>query len=224
MVKDSVPPTFQSRLGFSMTDVETGFGSFCRVGLTVELAEVFQAMQVYESIVDAYSQGTMAPPDMAFMVDQRNLVTHAVMSLPAASEYGPEFLEIHPIYEACRLAAITYAVGVLFPLPASAAPFPTLVRDLKAALEESNLAFHWPSASAISMLLWVLTIGGIAAQDMPERQWYLETLRKFIGETGLLSWPGLRTHLKSILWLDIACEPGGLMLWNETGSHAQYRL
>ncbi len=198
--------------------METGFGSFCTVGFTAELAEVFQGMRAYEAMVEAYCQGMMVPADMPCLIDQRNLTQHSLMSLPTAGECGLDFLETHRIYETCRVAAIIYGVGVLFPLPASTAPFPALVQHLKAALEESNLVFHWPSGLAISMLLWVLTVGGIAASNMPERTWYLAMLRRSIVQTGLLSWRGLRTHLKSILWLDSACEPGALILWNEAGN------
>src|SRR5436190_12839547 len=142
MVKADVPPTLQSRLGFSAVDVETVFGSFCAVRFTAELAEVFQGMRAYETIVETYCQGTMVLPDMASLIDQRNLTQHSLMSLPAASKCGQDFLETHRIYEACRVAALIYGVGVLFPLPASTRPLPALVRDLKAALQESNLAFH----------------------------------------------------------------------------------
>ncbi|PGH09684.1 hypothetical protein AJ80_07635 [Polytolypa hystricis UAMH7299] len=215
---DSQPHTLQARLGFSSEDIKQSFGTFCKMGFTYELAETFQAMHVYQGIVELYCDGALPAPDLTTLIDQRNLVQHTLMSLPPGSELDTTSTKNSLVYEVCRLAAITYNLGVLFPLPISTVPFQSLTQQLKEALQESKKRFDWGVEPLPHLLLWVLAVGGIASTNLPERPWFVAVLSRVTAQRGIQSWRALKTYLKGILWLESACDVAGELLWDEMDS------
>jgi hypothetical protein len=207
--------TLQDQLGFGPTELEQGFGRLCKIGFTTELAEVFQAMKAYISIVEEHQEGSTIDPDMCRISNQRNLVQYHLLSIPSAAQFDQEFRQSHPVYEMCRLSGLIFGIGVIFPLPDYTAPLSTLIRLLQAELQQSNLESNWSSPDAVSVLIWVLTLGGIAATDMPERTWFVAALGRFTADSGLSKWRHLKQVLGLMLWLDSACDSAGQQLWDE---------
>jgi hypothetical protein len=210
--------TLQEQLGFRPTDLEHGFMRLCKIGFTAELAEIFQAMKAYTSIVRGYQKGSMAEPDMCNITNQRNLVQCHLLSLPAAGQFDQDFRQSHPVYETCRLAGLIFGVGVIFPLPAQTAPFPTLISLLQAELQESHLELNGCFPDVVGVLIWVLTLGGIAATGLPERTWFVAKLGWITAYSGVHKWRDLKQVLESMLWLDCACDCAGQQLWDEVDS------
>jgi hypothetical protein len=66
-----------------------------------------------------------------------------------------------------------------------------------------------------SLLLWILTLGGIAALDTPHRVWFSERLHLQLGDMGIISWEGFIHIMNSLLWLDSPCGVEGRILWKE---------
>jgi hypothetical protein len=208
--------TLQSQLGLGRTDLEHGFILLCKIGFTAELAEVFQAMKAYTSIVEKYHDGSTSKPDLCRISNQRNFVQYRLLSLPPAGKLDQDFRKSHPVYEICRLAGLIFGVGVIFPLPAQTAPLPTLVKLLQAELQESRLESNWWFPDAVGVLIWALTLGGIAATGLPNRTWFVAALGRVTACCGLSSrWRDLKPVLDGILWLDCACNFGGEQLWEE---------
>jgi hypothetical protein len=208
-------PSLQSYLGFSSTDLKDGFLRLCKIGFTADLAEVFQAMKAYISIVERYKEPSITKPDMCRITNQRNFVQYHLLSLPPAGQFDKNFRQSYPVYESCRLAGLIVGVGVTFPLPAHTAPFQTLVRLLQIELQASDLESAWPCQDAVRALIWVLTIGGIAATGLPEGAWFVATLRRVTVRSGLSRWQDLKQVLESMLWLESACDRVGKQLWDE---------
>jgi hypothetical protein len=208
-------PTLQDQLGFGPTDLEDGFMRLCKIGFTTELAEVYQAMKTYMSIVETYQDGSASEPDLCRISDQRNLVQYHLLSLPSAGQFNRKFRQNYPVYETCRLTGLIFGVGVIFPLPARTAPFQTLVKLLQAELWESNLESTWCSRDAAGVLLWILTVGGIAAIGLPERAWFVATLGWATARFDLSRWRDLKQFLELMPWLDSACDSAGQQLWDE---------
>lgn len=219
--------SLQGRFNFTPTDVDAHFSHLYPLEFTFELAETLHAMRIYTSIVNDYLDGSLVDPDMSLISDHRNCVQHAIMSLPAGRDLGPGFENDHPMYEICRLAAVIFSVGVIFPLPGEAAPIPALVRQLVAELQTPCLLeqSYWSSSSssssaAVQVLLWVLTLGGIAAatgETIPERSWLVASLQRFaIHHAGKFRWIDLKREiLEQMVWLDSACDAAGQELWEE---------
>jgi hypothetical protein len=192
----------------------------CNIGCTVELVEVFQVMKAYTSIVKKYQDGSITEPDLYRICNQRNFVQYRLLSLLPAQNLDQDFRTSHPVYEICRLAGLIFGVGVIFPLPAQTAPLPTLVKLLQAELQEPRLESDWWFPDAVGVLIWVLTLGGIAATGLPNRIWFVATLGRVTARSGLARWRDLKPVLDQILWLDSACDFGGQQLWEEVERYA----
>jgi hypothetical protein len=183
------------------------------------MVEVFQAMKAYTSIVEKYQDGSIAEPDLCRICNQRNFVQHRLLSLLPVQNLDQDFRTSYPVYEICRLAGLIFGVGVIFPLPAQTAPLSNLVKLLQAELQESRLESDWWFPDTVRVLIWVLTLGGIAATDLPNRTWFVATLGRVTARSGLVRWRDLKLVLDQILWLDSACDFGGQQLWEEVERH-----
>ncbi|KAK2807999.1 hypothetical protein FQN50_005081 [Emmonsiellopsis sp. PD_5] len=211
------PPTLPTVLNYTPTDFHHGFGPFITtLNFPPPLAETYQAMLSYQSTVSTYLDGAITNPITATMIDQRNIVQYTLLSLPGSDEMDDSFRARHPVYETARLAALTYNIGVLFPLPPMTAPFERLVPLLKSALQGALVRVNWAaSVRATQLLLWVLAVGGIAAMGMGERGWFVGVLRRVVRQVGVVGWEGLKGMVGGIMWLECACDPGGKDLWRE---------
>ena len=150
---------------------------------------------------------------MNLLIHHRNLVQYQLLALSPADDLGELFTQMCPKYEACRLAALVFGIGITFPLPVWAAPFPRLIVGLRQALISSDLNGVWNED--LRLLLWMLAVGGIAATDLPVRDWVVSTLGGVVARLRLTNWETARAMLNEILWLDSACERGGRSLWDD---------
>ncbi|EAW10954.1 uncharacterized protein ACLA_065880 [Aspergillus clavatus NRRL 1] len=209
--------TLQELLGYTPLDVELGFGRLCQIGFTAEMADVFQALRVYTNIVIEHMKHSQPNPDLSLLCDQRNLVQQHLLTLPPAQNIPTCFAHPHhkPIYEACRLAALTYSVGVTFPLPSQSTPLARLGRLIQEVLHTPDAASIWSHPHAQLALLWVLTLGGIAATNQPERDWFVRTLGQAAAHAQVYAWSDLKRVLEFMLWYDVACDQAGYTLWAE---------
>ncbi|CAG7944305.1 unnamed protein product [Penicillium olsonii] len=206
----------QEMLGFSPADIAHGFGRLQTIGATSEMAEAFQAAHTYVTIIKANPTSVR---DVSLLADQRNLTQHTLISLAPASDLHAFFSLTHSAtYEACRLAALIFGVGVLFPIPAQNTPLHRLARLIQAVLHQPTASELWSSPATRFPLLWILTLGGIAASDTPERVWYTSALRDMTSKTNIHTWASLKAVLESMLWYDAACDVAAETLWYESQS------
>jgi hypothetical protein len=147
--------------------------------------------------------------------DQRNFVQYQIMSLPAASELGEVFTQCHPAYEAFRISAVVFGVGVIFPLPPNTAPFAQLTHLLQLELEFHRHIWELWSPDALRIFIWVLILGGSAATGMPERRWFVCELGKVASKCSIFSWYDVKQALKQVIWLDCACDAVARQLWDD---------
>lgn len=102
---------------------------------------------------------------------------------------------------------------VVFPLPAANRPFRRLSGMVKTALVESGTPASWHSSP--ELLLWILVLGGIAAQNTEERPWFINTINGAAGMAAVSSWEELKQVMTTVMWMDSVCDLGGQTLWNE---------
>ncbi|EXJ74816.1 uncharacterized protein A1O5_01512 [Cladophialophora psammophila CBS 110553] len=196
---------------------EFTYSSLFNLGLTVELAVVWVAIQRYEHGVEIFVDGALPDLDLSRLCDRRNLIQHTLLSLPSHTDLAPA-ARPRPIYEPMRLAMLIYSLTVIFPLPPQTAPIALLTRQLKAALRESDMRSSWSSShQAQRLLMWILVIGGVAVRDVAEeRLWFVAALGRMSARTGIKKFDDLKKNvLKRILWLDRACDAAGRSLWAE---------
>jgi hypothetical protein len=208
--------SIQEMLGFTDTDITQGFGRLQAIGATSQMAEAFQAIHTYISIIKTNPTSVR---DVSLLADQRNLTQHTLLSLPPAADLHTFFSLSHAAtYEACRLAALIFGVGVLFPIPAQNTPLNNLARLIQGVLQQPNSSELWSAATTRMPLIWILTLGGIAANDIPERTWFVSALADTMSQTGVQTWHSLKAILEAMIWYDAACDLAAEALWFECRS------
>ena len=207
----------QALLGFNSEDVNESYGQIRAAGFTEEMADVFQAMYVYMGIVRDYLDGALLQADLSLICDQRNKLQHSILSLPPVCELsGVHQLPCQVItYEACRLGAMIYGVGIIFPIPAQNSPLTQLACLLQAVLEDSYSTGAWEFSHPRILLFWLLTLGGIAAESSPERVWYVNKLGEAAKYNNFCCWPDLRNTVGLMPWYGPACDKAARVLWSE---------
>lgn len=171
------------------------------------------------SLIDAYISGFVSIPNIAYLTERRNMVQHTLLSLPLS--HIPEELEPSSTatnsctsiaYEPLRLTALIYSVGVLFPMPPASETLDKLVMMLNTTLleQEQKLWINCPST-----LLWILVLGGIAAEHLSVRLEFVLRLATLSAAMDINAWPGVVEVMERHLWMRNACDFGGQKLWVE---------
>ena len=104
---------------------------------------------------------------IVWVAKKSNTLLHRLLSPPRSVKLLA--IEAHQREQCCRLAAI-----ILLSYFASIAVAQRLARMNMLRLKEalSGIDLSWGSKVADKMLLWVLTTGLFAAQDLPEEEWF----------------------------------------------------
>jgi Fungal specific transcription factor domain len=180
------------------------------------MLQVLDSMGAFTLAVDYYLQGSPFGLKLGAMARMRTAVQQRLLLLPTAEELGiPSPLsEPKPnIYECCRLTALIYGVAVVLPVPHSHSMLQELVRRLMIVIRGlDNRTF---GVELGGVLLWMLVLGGIAALDTPERNWFASQLAWIVRRLDIGDWGGVEDILGSFLWLDSVCGQGGRLLWSE---------
>jgi hypothetical protein len=193
------------------------FNGLFDLGLTDDMALVLVAMQRYGETVQNFVDGATQELDLARFCDSRNLIQHALLSLPTGDSL-PVSSQARPIYEPTRLAMMIYSLAVVFPLPTQTSPLPVLVGQLRTALSTASLATWSSTHQTRRLFIWILFIGGVAARDFPEdRAWFIGVLRKLSPkENRVTKFDEVKKDVLSrILWLERSCDGAGRIFWAE---------
>lgn len=214
--------SIQELLGFGPYQIGQRFRWLEQLGLTPQIVEAMTAAATY---VDIMKTCMMDTHDVSLLSDQRNLTQYTLLSVPPAADLQSTSTSTfsQPIeeaaYEACRLAMLIFAVGVVFPIPANNTPLPGLAQKLQAVLKKPEAAEMFTTTNYYVLLIWVLTLGGIAAWDSPaERAFFGSALIEITGRTGLNVWADVKRGMGFMLWYDIACDEAGEAFFTEAQS------
>lgn len=149
----------------------------------------------HEDVVDAVPGSPPPAPSTRHLIALRNLIEYRLLAYPSqgASE------------ELCRMAALIFAHGVIFPLP-DRAPLRLLVANLLQSLRDYD-------GADVPFLLWVSMMGALAA-DTTERGFFIDRFMSCTAKLCLSSWADVKDILCDYLWLDSACDAGGTTIWS----------
>ncbi|KAJ5891019.1 uncharacterized protein N7473_007247 [Penicillium subrubescens] len=181
-----------------------------------EMQKIFRGLRIYVELIETYQDGIQMGMDT--LCDYRNVIQWHVMSLLPSTQLGSAHVGFYPLYEACRLALLTFGVGITFPLPPQTAPLASLARMLQIELQVYSQAIQNDSLEVQRLYSWCLMVGGIAGKGSSERSWYASKLQHYATSRGLSTWHEMRVELREVLWLDSACDLAGKMLWDEAMS------
>lgn len=65
------------------------------------------------------------------------------------------------------------------------------------------------------LMLWVLSVGGVAADGSPERGWFVSHLVDMTENLGIQCWKEMKSKISSVAWHEILCENVHRRLWEE---------
>lgn len=190
----------------------TGFRQLRHHGINDALFEVLEAIGAITLAISHHLQGKPAGLTIGQIAKTRTAVQKRLLFLPAAEELDATQATRPDLYECCRLTAIIFSVGVIFPIPNTYDVLQNRVRHLEAAIEASGIDNYGDECEEV--LLWILILGGIAALDKPERTWFVLQLVRVV-ERSKMEWDAVEKSLGKFLWLDSACGAGGHVLWVE---------
>ena len=163
-------------------------------------------LQVLDSIggftlaVGHYLRGKPFGLKLGAIARARIAVQQKLLLLQTADELNIPSSSTKPkpnIYECCRLTALIYGVGVVFPVPNSHSVLQELVRRLMVAIGVLDIRSFGVELGGV--LLWMLVLGGIAALDIPERHWFASQLAWVVGRLGIDDWGCVEDILGSFL-------------------------
>lgn len=198
----------------------SAFKQYILHGLTPEVIELFDAISAVTMAIEHHLSGESRGLTLTAIARTRTTCQLRLLSLSTASEIFEMPEEAPYVYEAVRLTANIYAIGVIFPIPRSSAVLQTLVQKLAAAIEEAELERYGNLIP--DLLLWILVLGGIAALHKPERSWYVDRLVTFSRVWDVVKWSDVKAVLVRFLWLDSACGASGRKLWSLVAERRAY--
>lgn len=107
--------------------------------------------------------------------------------------------------EACRLAVLIFAYGVIYPLK-NMRPLLRFADSLRLLLEGSGKLDN-------DFRLWSLMMGAMATYGTDVMNWYVREIKELAGEMSLKTWPELKGTLEKFLWFAPSCNEGALEIW-----------
>ncbi len=167
---------------------------------TAELEESFQLIvcdiRCYLDMIESYGQVRWPHVHHGTLASFRNVIQHRLLSVDS----NPS----KPLREVCRLAILLFSSVVVYPLQNRKPMLFYLDNMTKLLKSEQHMDENFR--------LWLLVLGGMAADQAPLQSWYVSKLRSLVS-TQPKSWSRVRELLRGFLWLDSACGEGGLELW-----------
>ncbi|KAH7370344.1 hypothetical protein BKA65DRAFT_488243 [Rhexocercosporidium sp. MPI-PUGE-AT-0058] len=196
----------------------TSFGRYAEFGISEPLLEILEPLGITAWAISYHLEGKPAGLTIGEMGRTRTAVMKRLLLLPSAEEMSMTSAESERpnLYECCRLTAFIFSVAVTFPIPNTFDVLQHYVRLLKAAIEDSCV-MSYDDVGVSEIVLWILTLGGIAALDKPERAWFAEQL-SIVREKLRINWHDATKDFETFLWLESACGAGGLLLWEESSA------
>jgi hypothetical protein len=121
---------------------------------------------------------------------------------------------------ALLLAAHLYLHLAIRDLPGTAKMHLNIMKMLQSVIQPS-LSSYLSSTSTLNLtvLLWTLFIGAIAAQHRPDRAIFVQHLRLVSSVMGISSRTEFEGRLKGVLWLEKFCDAHCGRVWDEMGVH-----
>jgi hypothetical protein len=154
------------------------------------------------------------PSEMLAFSKARSGLEYRLLSVPTPVQFidRPE----QYLYEVCRVAAAIYINYVLHEFDPLFGVLGKLKRKLVVVIQAGEEKYKDLRGSSNDVvLLWVLFIGGLIAENLLERRWFAKRIAKMVQRLGLRSWEEIEGCLMKALWIrrmrDASCECWSLM-------------
>jgi hypothetical protein len=211
-LKHILDPTRNVPLHPISSHIGSGFADLLAYGLTQEVLAVMMELVTITGLAESFSQDSLLKPDLFTLGQRRDKAQHRLLSLPIHEGLSDTFRACE-INKCCRLTALVFATGLLFPVPRWTGVPQTLVKEVKTCLEQTSFEFL-SSEGARPFFIWVTLLTGIAADGLPERLWLEESLTELLTLGGVYRWSEVKDIVESFLWMGSGCDSGAIGLWD----------
>ena len=117
---------------------------------------------------------------------------------------------------ACGIAGLIYCTHCLRDIPFTFQVISKAVSRLKSAIEGIETEQLQVQISTAGVrLLWVLGLGGVAAEGKRDRSWFAAKFKDMCGVMSLIDWESTKAVLESVLWQE-ELNDAGERLWDES--------
>lgn len=182
----SVPRITSNNLstrGLSRGKSEIGWSDLSRDAISTEelMSRIEEDLEVLTAAKAARSFETATVEEGVVFGEKAYLVTRRLMGITGnLASLRPATCSLDIFW---ALAASLYSSVILFETNINSVIAETLVEKLRqcleAVLERDGLATTSRAVKSDSRLLWALTMGGVASEKTPQRDWFVRALRLF---------------------------------------------
>jgi Fungal specific transcription factor domain len=170
---------------------------FIDLPIETDFEDILWDMRTYIDLMELHCDGLFVNPEPARLATYRNLIQYRLLSLKWNTK--------NTRLSICRLAALIFSFGVIYPL-ADPDPLQQLCDDLQKLLERTP-------EIADDFIIWATMLGGIAALGTDRQDWFVQRLVAACRKRELRTWKSVKSGMRTFLWSERACDPGGLELW-----------
>ena len=183
----------------------------------MRLATTNHAMQSVDS-ADASRHGEV----LSSLMYSRNAAQHSLLCLESWEQLDEkDQTSAHrTVYDACRLTALIYSNALLFAVPHHSGWHTALAGKLRMVLEYGERLDSWRTWMQAT-LLWCLMVGGIAAFQSSDREYFERSLCNLWRKMNRPSWKSADSMLNDYLCSSVACQHGAAVLWSVLCPHWQ---
>jgi hypothetical protein len=179
-------------------------------GALSPMVSIFDALRSLSQMLDPQSTKTngLDKPQASNLVYNLEYDLLSLNTPFLSSEFGIEVLPL-------KTAVHIYLYLVIREIPMSSHTIGRMMLRLQDALE-GDIDIYWTTTPVLqAWLLWILFIGYIAADQRPERAWFVNQIARTVGLLGVYTLEALEGELKKVLWREDFC--GGVCrgLWGE---------
>jgi hypothetical protein len=204
--------------------IASAFRNFQDLGITDMLFQNLELVGAYTTALDYYHRGKPGGLSLAVITRTKWALQQQLLLLPPAQELNKTPLSKLSFYECCRLTLHIFGLAVVFIDTSDAySHLQALVTRLKTWLE--RLYVYGYGTDSAHLLLWMLTLGGIAALGKPDRPWFASRLAIVLHRLNI-TWDDAQEILERFLWQENAFGTGGRELWSEVVNlqHRKYNF
>jgi hypothetical protein len=193
--------------------VASAFREFQDLGITDMLLQNLELVGAYTTALSYYHRRKPGGLGLAAITRIKWALQQQLLLLPPAQELNDTPLSKLIFYECCQLTLHIFGLAVVFIDTSDAySHLQILVTRLKTWL--GRLYVYGYGTDSADLLLWMLTLGGIAALGKPERPWFASHLAVVLHRLNI-TWNDAQEILERFLWQENACGTEGRELWSE---------
>lgn len=214
-----VPPTVTSHFqDIELAHEEPPPLDFSIMDLLQPIATILNSVQHVSQLVPVHSAYPTASTSLVILTRMCTILSH-LLSLPPIkpspiSDCGEGISQFSAlISESTRIAIILHVFTPWRGLPPDGTlTINHLLHQLIASLKALQACSEYKNSI---LILWIFSVGGVAAFGMPERAWFIAHLADMTAEMEIERWEAMKACLSRCIWHEKLVGRSHAMVWRE---------